>query len=260
MDELPFTKFQERCIQLVNESATTCRGRHSLRCAVNHLKKGWQLRKDDPEMAVFRAITAEEEAVSGVFHALKYRNYKNADLINPRNHVHKSAAIPFLQVLGLFFHEFSETEKIAPKLHLKDEDGETRLRVALSVKINSEDLLAYPIPPLNFSVTSDGKKPSFKPQIGRFLTDKNSSDILKYVQEQANLRNKILYASTDGYPAITELQDEFFEVRRSRVMAMVLAFLLIEPWNESQLFVQQSLDAFLVMLKRVEDEMLHTEV
>ncbi|MGA7982133.1 MAG: hypothetical protein WCA32_18180, partial [Chromatiaceae bacterium] len=100
--ELQFTPFQERCIELVNASDLACRGRHSLRCAVNHLKRGWALREIDDEMAVFRTITAEEEAVSGLFHALKFRGYKNANRLNAHDHRYKNAAIPFLQILGFF--------------------------------------------------------------------------------------------------------------------------------------------------------------
>lgn len=255
---MEFTKFQERCLDLIE--ASNCRGRHSIRCAVNHLRRGWELRTVDAEMAAFRGITAEEEAASGLFHALKFRSYKNAGLLNPRNHVHKSAVTPFLHVLGAFFEEFSETEKVKPRLHIKEESGVRALHIALSLFVNGEEHWAYPIPPLNFSVTSDGKPPSYKKQIERFLTTQNASNILNYVKEQANQRNQILYAGPDGYPVISELQDEFFALRQRRVMAMAMAYLLIEPYDEIQPFVQNALDAFLVMLDKVENDFLHAEV
>lgn len=211
-------------------------------------------------MAAFRGITAEEEAASGLFHALKFRGYKNAALLNPRNHVHKSAVTPFLNVLGAFFDEFSETEKLKPRLHIKEESGVKELHIALAVVVNGDEHWAYPIPPLNFSVTSDGKPPSYKKQIERFLTAQNASNILNYVKEQANQRNQVLYAGPDGYPVISKLQDDFFVLRKRRVMAMAMAYLLIEPYDEIQPFVQNALDAFLVMLKKVENEFLHAEV
>lgn len=258
--ELQFTPFQEQCIELVNDSDSACRGRHSLRCAVNHLKKGWALRGIDDEMAVFRAITAEEEAVSGLFHALKFRGYKNSNRLKPHDHRHKSAAIPFLQILGFFFEEFSTLQGVEPKLHIKEEDGETRLRIALPMQYQGKELWAYPLPPLNFAISSDGKSPSFKPQIERFLTDKNSSDMLTYVRDQANLRNKVLYAGADGFPQITDVKDSFFELRRTRVMAMICGYLFIQPYGQRMPFVQNSLDAFLAMLKIVESEVLHAEL
>ena len=237
-----------------------CRGRHSIRCAVNHLKSGWKLRTIDAEMAVFRAITAEEEAASGLFHALQYRGYTNSEFLKLRNHVHKNAVTPFLQILGSFFKEVSEIEKSKPRLHIKEEDGVSKLQIALSVVIMNTEHWAYPTPPLNFSVTSDGKPLSYKKQIERFLTSQNASNILDYVKEVANQRNRILYAGADGYPVIGELQDEFFMLRQRRVMAMSNAYLLIEPYSEPQPFVQNALDAFLKMLAKVENELLHSEV
>lgn len=254
---MEFTKFQERCLSLIE--ASNCRGRHSIRCAVNHLRRGWEIRKVDAEMAAFRGITAEEEAASGLFHALKYRGYKNSGLLKPRNHIHKSAVTPFLQVLGAFFNEFSETRKVKPRLHIKEEADVTGLHIALSVFVNGKDHWAYPVPPLNFSVTSDGKPPSYKKQIERFLTAQNASNILSYVKEQANERNQLLYAGPDGYPVISELKEEFFALRQRRIMAMAIAYLLIEPYDEIQPFVQNALDSFLVMLQKVENEFLHTE-
>jgi hypothetical protein len=251
MENLQFSEFQKKCLKLIEESKTTCRGRHSIRCAINHLNKGWLLRKIDPEMAVFRAITAEEESVSGVFHALKHRGYNNSKILNPRNHVHKNAAIPFLQILGYFFKDISGLDKLSPTLHIKEEDGETRLRIALSVNLNGQNLLGYPIPPLNFGVTVDGKNVNFKSQIDKLVKEQNTSDILQYIQDQANLRNKVLYADAVGYPSLEDLKDSFFELRRTRVMAMIMAFLLIEPWSERQPFVQHVLDAFLIMLNRL---------
>lgn len=258
--ELKFTPFQERCIALVESSDSACRGRHSLRCAVNHLKRGWALRGIDDEMAVFRTITAEEEAVSGLFHALKFRGYRNADRLKAHDHRHKNAAIPFLQILGFFFEEFSGLQCIEPKLHIKEEDGETRLRIALPMQLQGKEVWAYPLPPLNFSISSDGMSLSFKPQIERFLTSQNSSDMLTYVREQANLRNRILYAGVDGFPQITDVKDGFFEVRRTRLMAMVCGYLFIQPYGQRMPFVQNSLDAFLAMLKIVESEVLHDEL
>jgi hypothetical protein len=251
MENLQFSEFHKKLINLVGESKTNCRGRHSILCAINHLNKSWNIRNIDPEMSVFRAITAEEESVSGVFHALIYRGYNNSKLLNPKSHIHKNAAIPFLQSLGYFFDEIEGVEKLSPTFHIKEENGETRLRIALSVNINGQDLLGYPIPPLNFGVTMDGKSVNFEQQIERIVKEQNASNILKYIKEQANLRNRILYAGATGYPSLTDLKDSFFELRKTRVMAMVMAFLLIEPWVEPQPFVQNVLDAFLLMLNIV---------
>jgi hypothetical protein len=260
MDDFEFTSFQEKCLDLVRNSDSTCRGRFSILNAVRHLRKGWALRDIDPEMAAFRGLTAEEEAVTGVFWALQHRNYTHAERLKPHDHVQKNAAIPFLQALALFFEQFSETKRANPKLHIKEEQGARRLMLMLTAHVDGKDVAAYPMPPLNFGVTMNGERPSFASQINTFLASQNSHNILDFVRGQANLRNQVLYASPAGCPTLTSLEGRFFEVRRARVMAMATAYLFIEPWQERQPFVQHALDAFLVMLKKLNNEVLRGNV
>lgn len=211
-------------------------------------------------MAVFRGITAEEEAATGLFRALTFRNYENANRLKPRDHLHKNAVTPFLRVLGSFFAEFSETPKMSPRLVLKEEDGETRLRTVIQVPVGEEKVLAYPIPPLNFSVTSDGKPPSYKKQIERLLAAEGYQEISRYLKQAANQRNTFLYANPNGYTEIQSLEDRYFTRQKNRVMTMAMAYLLIEPYDECQPFVQQALEAFLVMMDVLESQYLHPEL
>lgn len=245
---MDFNEFETQSIELVGK--TSSRGRHCFRCAINHLKRGWELRGTDPEMAAFRAITAEEEAASGLMYILKERGYKDADLLNPQNHKHKSAIIPFFSVIAMFFHDTISTQEIKPFLHHREaEDGRPQhLAIGLPVTIDGKELHAYPIPPLNFITTVDGLLPSYRYQIDKLVTEKNKKSIEYYIREEANLRNRLLYATPDGYPAVTELPDSFFIEKKRRVFLMMNAFLFIQPYNEIQPFVQNSLSAFLTML------------
>jgi hypothetical protein len=43
--------------------------------AIRHLEKAWDIKDIDPEMSIFRAITAEEEAATSIFIALKEKGY-----------------------------------------------------------------------------------------------------------------------------------------------------------------------------------------
>ena len=54
------------------------RARQSAFHAFEHLDKAERIAELDPEMAVFRAITAEEEAATAVFFSLKQRGYDRA--------------------------------------------------------------------------------------------------------------------------------------------------------------------------------------
>ncbi|MES1935169.1 hypothetical protein C27AD_02402 [Salinisphaera hydrothermalis C27AD] len=206
-------------------------------------------------MALFRLITAEEEAVAGLFYALKFRQYKNAKQLNPRDHIHKSAATPFLQILAFFFDEWWD-KKNTPWMRIMDEGKGAELRTAFETTISGEKKIAHPIPPLNFSVSSNGEYPSFEKQMDKLLGEQSQNDMLEFVQDRANLRNKILYANSDGFPSVSNIGDGVFERCQRVVMAMVYAYLFIQPYPEKQLFVQESLNAFLVMLGRVERDVL----
>jgi hypothetical protein len=81
----------ERCISKLNG-----RVKHSGRNAFAHLRMAWSIRRIDPAMAAFRAITAEEEAASALILSLKQKNYPNSSRLNHRDHIQKSALIPSL--------------------------------------------------------------------------------------------------------------------------------------------------------------------
>src|SRR5688572_12178635 len=94
---LPLTDFQDKLRQVVEKTPSP--GKHAARSAIVHLQKGWELRQLDPAMAVFRGITADEESVAAIFHALKARHYKGAATLDPHRHLHKAAMVPFLAAL-----------------------------------------------------------------------------------------------------------------------------------------------------------------
>ena len=256
---MELTGFDKNCIQLVDD-APSRRSRHCFRSALKHVELAEVLVTIDPAMAIFRGITAEEEAASGLMFCLQELGYANAEKLNPRNHVHKSAMIPFFRVLGSFFQETIGTNGLKPIFHIQTEGRERRLTVAIPLQINGAALNAYPIPPLNFSVKSEGRSPSYRRQIEQHAQSAGFSNMTSYVKREANLRNQLLYASSEGYPAVSEVNPSFLAVRQAHVMALLRAYLFIFPYPERQPFVQDALDAFLVMLGRLEAHDLHAEV
>ena len=75
-----------------------CFGDHVFRNMIRASK----LKGIDPEMAAFRALTAEEEAASALIHSLKWHRYKLSEQLKPRDHIQKAAVYPFfLAVEGL---------------------------------------------------------------------------------------------------------------------------------------------------------------
>lgn len=245
---MQFTEFEERCIKLVND--TDSRGKHCLRNAINHINRAWALRQIDANMAVFRAITAEEEAASGLIYALKERNYADSQKLDPRDHRHKSAVVPFIQILGKYLNDLVKDHDLQPTLHILEADSEfsTHLGVGLRVAVEGTERRVFPRPPLNFRTKISGLVPSYKPQIEELVVAAGAKTIQEYVRNLANLRNQVLYAGPKGFPTIADLKDEFFENRKRRVIAILNAYLLVQPYVEIQPFVQDAVHALVAML------------
>ena len=109
---MELTPFEKRLVSLVEKSKS--RGRSRIRNALNHLERAWGLRDTDLEMAAFRAITAEEEAASGLMYSLQEIGYLNSEKLRPKFHWHKSAVTPFVAVISQFFAGILKTNGIKP--------------------------------------------------------------------------------------------------------------------------------------------------
>lgn len=251
-------KREEKTFEMIK--ATKSRGRHSLRNAWNHLERGWAIREIDPAMAAFRAITAEEEAATGLIHAVRDRGYDNSNLLNPRDHVHKQAIYPFFQLLSDFYAESIEPMGWKVILRVESRADPHRLKISIPMNVNGEEVYATPDPPLNLNIKADGKPVSFKRQIDKLANLKNVKRVESYIKAKANQRNTLLYAGPNGYPHLETVYESFFFEQKKIVMAMAYAYLLIEPYDEKQPFVQQAIDSLLKMLGRVQSTHLHDEV
>ncbi len=248
----PLSGFQKKCIALMNAAPLT-HATHCFRSALYQLEQAESLREVDPAMAIFRAITAEEEAASGVMRCLIEMKYPAADGLNPHDHAHKHAVFPFMKVLELFFGQTLSNHFTKYNLHIKEEDETTRLTLALSMMIGGEAQLAYPIPPLNFGVTNadTGEAVDYSFQINQLVAAKGAASVKAFLKKEANLRNEILYAAPDGYPKISSVDVGFLVERRTRVLAMIYLYLLVFPYQEHQPFVTQALASFVNMLRQL---------
>lgn len=205
-------------------------------------------------MAMFRGITAEEEAASGLMHCLRELDYVGADRLLPRSHIHKHALIPFVRIIGLFSGQIFEKSLKEYRLHIKEEDGHNRLMLAIPLFVDGERKWAYPIPPLNIGVKvgTPATPPSYQSQISAYVDANGAKNIQSYLKKEANLRNKILYAGPDGYPEVAELEPRFIREKMTHVLILLQAYLLIEPYNDKQPYVQDVLGAFLAMVGALE--------
>ena len=227
-------------------------GKHCARNAIRHIEKAWEIKNIDREMAGFRAITGEEESVTAIFHSLKRRNYNASDKLKPWKHIHKTAMYPFLIAASQAFDPLKSEMK--PKLELHPELGRKRFRVRTTIKgPDGKKLWVFPEPPLNFIVKINDKLVDFTEQFSLLASEKNAKDIFTAIKKAANYRNQILYASQNGIPSLAEPIDKYLLKRKDIIFLNLSIFLLIDPYNEIQLFVQQALAAFLKMLNIIDD-------
>lgn len=243
------TPFEEKIIEHILISSGA--GKHAARSALRHLERAWELFESMPELALFLGITAEEESATAVFHCLKRRKYKGAELINTHDHRHKAALHPLLLAIGKAMHEFKEHN--GPKLEFDSElspSEKESLRLRITVFNPTGDAIwAYPYPPLHFSIMLNDVQHDFQPELSQLASEKEAKTAYEYIKKLANRRNQALYATEKGIPHADKNTEKFLIYRKSVVFSHLIAYLLIEPYAEQQLFVQQALNVFLSLLK-----------
>jgi len=249
LPKLELTEFEAMLAELIEKQPAPVR--HSARMAVHHLRKAWRIKKIDPEMAYFRALTAEEEAATAVFRSMKRLKYKGAEQLKDRNHAHKNALVPFAHAVGKVL-QLTLEHGFDPKLVIKQEGPDAgKLQVRLTVYLNGEKKHAWPVPPLRYGIALNDKPHDFTLQLSELADEGKAQDALDYVKRMANRRNQVLYAHPTGIPVAQE-DDGFLEKRRQNVFMLLIIYLLIDQYEEQQMFVQQAIVALLKLLKIVE--------
>jgi hypothetical protein len=252
----PFSEWQLG----VEEAVVTLSGhvRHATRNAFVHLQKAWQLHGVDDAMSGFRAITAEEEAATALMLALKQRRYPGADRLRHRDHAHKSAVWSVITAVnGALFKSGIPT----PQVHLsKAPPPRVLLRINVTAMAggSGEPVWAEPDEPLNFSLRS-GKADDaiihlFEKELAELADVHGQGSIRKHVEAEANLRNRLLYAGTDGLPHV-EFEDAFLLERARRVGVLCTLVVIVMQTPIHQLFLIQCLEALLQALGRIEGEL-----
>lgn len=256
---MDLNSFDKQCLEML-EALPNWHSRHYFRSAINHLELGEKLYPIDSSMSVFRYITAEEEAASGLIKCLIEKGYNNAKKLNPKCHKHKHAFIPFFSALSQFIEDNFRQFEITTDLEMVSVESKKKIRLVVSMQVNGQTVTIIPEPPLSFSLNHKGKRFSYKPQLHRLASSKGASNILKKIEASANLRNQLLYASPQGYPSQVSVEPKFFTAYQNRVLGMLRAYLMIVPYKERLVFVQDALDAVLSMLGELKLEDIHTDI
>lgn len=248
---MKLTKHDELCLDILG-SLPNKRSRHCFRSAINHLKLGEKLLPIDKSMGVFRLLTAEEEAASGLMFCLKEHGYNNAKRLKPRYHNHKVSVIELFIIIKKFIDDEIASRGIDIDIvTLQEQEGK---RLALDILLPGNDdeqrPKIRPDPPLCFNVSDQENHIDYNNQIRSLLAERGVEDIKKYTKEQANRRNELLYASHEGIPVIN-IEDKFYSAQKSRVFAILNAYLLIAPYAVNCQFVQDALNAYLNIFTKI---------
>ena len=255
---MEYSKFQQSVIEAIkgckSEIKNCCEN------AILHLEKAWEIRNIDKEMAVFRGITAEEEASVAIFYCLKSHQYVNANKLQFKLHSTKLGLYPFLRHVGNFLSGTLFTDSSPFENHrLIIIEVSDRKAIELVFKIKGQDLDVRPLPPLHFNISDHktGEIKTFDIDFKKMYLGDNYTDSLKYIKDVANQRNRLLYANSAGKPQVNGDIEKYLDVQKMKVFLFIIIILLIDPWEKTQGssgFVQQALDSYLLLLERIEKE------
>jgi len=245
---------REQFERMVREGlkATTGRVRHCAFHALRHLERAKAIAAIDPEMAIFRAITAEEEAATSVFLSLLQRRYPRADQLQIKSHLYKLGLYPFISKVYNFLASMSG--QFPPmRLNLIEESGKTLLVWEFQAP---DGRWAMSDPPLNVQLSTDLSLTPyrFNHQLEELKGESARGEIKRLIEQIANQRNTLLYADDAGIPAVTAGVEETLDNQRRRVLRLCFLVCLIAPYKEHAIFVQQVLGAFLYMMGKIDEE------
>lgn len=241
--------FDKELFACINENAKGY-SKHCARNAIRHLERAWRIREIDPEMAAFRAITAEEEAATAIFLVLKEHGYENAEKIKFKKHSYKQALEPFLRSIAKFLDKCAKDPGFPfGEKYVLSFDGEGDKK-RLSLSFNYKGGMVTCVPPLGFSIILNDKQYFFEKELLEITSASTRGDIVKHLERIAKKRNELLYAQPNGIPNATNI-DRFLKRNRDTVLGFLRIYGLIYPYREKAIFVQQALNAFLTMMGEI---------
>lgn len=248
MDQATTTQTRrESLLEMVE--ATNKSSRIPIKHAWVNIDKARKLVNLDNEMACFRAITAEEEAATGIFQALKNIGYQKADKLNKNFHNHKAGLWHLLTIMSAFMDEVGFADLFDTKI---DFDTRSKNKLIIRLAPKNEKFIGHFVidPPLQMNISQiGGTTVDFIRQAEQLASLNNKKDLQQFIKAEANFRNELLYCNHNGFPAMTGDVSGFIDEREKRIVGFTYAYLMIAQHpRKKQNFVQLALDAYVKLL------------
>lgn len=141
-----FTEDDHRIVALLSHEPEDWT-RKSLDAAFIHLSLAHRLKDIDPAMSIFRAITAEEEAATGLLRALQARGYAAPGELLPKDHLQKAAVYPYLRAIAKHTSYLRVNGIKEVRLGIPKDEEKPKLQLALLLDGENDGIVARPAPP-----------------------------------------------------------------------------------------------------------------
>ena len=254
MSDIPlpptFTEEDRRIVALLRHEPEDWT-RKSFDAAFIHLSLAHRVKDIDPAMAIFRAITAEEEAATGLLRALKTRGYAGSRELLPRDHLQKAAVYPYLCAIARHSSYLRMNGVKEVRLGISKDEEKPKLQLALLLDGENDGIVARPNPPLNLRIREGGNVVDYQRYFRELISPIGFEDIRNYLNVKKNQRNLFLYSSPDGLFDPGPVADSSLIDCKHRIMTILKAALLIWPYTETQPFVQEAVHSFLGLAGRL---------
>lgn len=231
--------------------------RKSFDAAFIHLSLAHRLKDIDPAMAIFRAITAEEESATGLLRALQAQGYAAPGELLPKDHLQKAAVYPYLRAIAKHTSHLRMNGIKEVRFGIPRDEDKPKLQLALILDGAYDGIVARSSPPLNLRVREGGEVVNYQKYFRELISPSGFDDIRKYLNTKKNQRNLLLYASPQGLLDPGPVSDATLLDYKIRIMTILKTSLLIWPYKEIQPFVQEAVRSFLELagrLRKVADE------
>ncbi|MCP5268677.1 MAG: hypothetical protein H6943_06520 [Zoogloeaceae bacterium] len=166
------------------EASEKTHARESMRSAIEHLRLAEPLFQHDISMAVFRCITAVEEAASSLMLLMKTKMYPRANELNRTDHLFKNAMLPFIRILHGCVVRVASEQKFHIDL-LVHQSLQQPLGIAVIAEHIDGSSSMVPInPPLSFLLSEDGLGIDQVRDIDAFVKREGAASVRAYLKQE----------------------------------------------------------------------------